>query len=395
MAGALDGIRILDFSQMMMGPWATQLLGDLGADVIKVERPGVGEWERSLAAMGELLEGDSPFFLAMNRNKRSLTLNLKHPVARQVIDKLIPEIDIVVENFRPGVLDRLGYGYERLAEINPRLIYCSASGYGSTGPYVDRPGQDLLIQALSGIAAHTGPATEPPTPTGTSICDAMASMMVSTGVLAALQSRERTGQGQKVEVDLLSTAIAIQCQEAVAYLNGMPRWERSAAGIAQPWIAAPYGIYATSDSFLALAMNPLGVLGELLELPEVAEYEGDAGRAYSDRDRIRRLLEVRLLERTTDDWLTLLATRDVWCAPVKDFDGVFSDPQVQAVEMVATVEHPRIGELKVIRTPLSFSQTPPSIRRPPPLVGEHSEEILHELGYEDDAIAAMHDEGVW
>jgi crotonobetainyl-CoA:carnitine CoA-transferase CaiB-like acyl-CoA transferase len=299
-----------------------------------------------------------------------------------------------VENFRPGVLDRLGYGYERLSEINPRLIYCSASGYGMTGPYVDRPGQDLLIQALSGIAAHTGPATEPPTPTGTSICDAMASMMVSTGVLAALQSRERTSKGQKVEVDLLSTAIAIQCQEAVAYLNGMPRWERSAAGIAQPWIAAPYGIYATSDGFLALAMNSLGVLGELLELPEVEAYEGDSARAYSDRDHIRELLEARLLERTTDDWLKLLATRDVWCAPVKDFDGVFSDPQVQAVEMVTTVRHPRIGELKVIRTPLTFSETPPSIRRPPPLVGEHNEEILRELGYDDDAIASMEEEGV-
>lgn len=394
MTNALEGVRILDFSQMMMGPWATQLLGDLGADVIKVERPKVGEWERNLEAMGQLLQGESPFFLSMNRNKRSLTLNLKHPKARQIIYDLVPEIDVVVENFRPGVLDRLGLGYEKLAELNPRLIYCSASGYGSSGPYVNRPGQDLLIQALSGIAAHTGPATEPPTSTGTAICDAMASMMVTCGILAALQARTHTGKGQKVETSLLSTALAVQCQEAVAHLNGLPHWERSSAGIGQPWISAPYGIYPTSDGYLALAMNSLGLLGELLALPEVAAYEGDAQRSYTERDHIKRLLEVRLVERTTDEWLELLLARDVWCAPVKDFDEVFDDPQVIATEMVTTVEHPTIGPLKVIRAPLTFSYTPTTIRRPPPLVGEHNHEILREMGYDEATIAQLQAEEV-
>jgi crotonobetainyl-CoA:carnitine CoA-transferase CaiB-like acyl-CoA transferase len=394
MNDALAGIRILDFSQMMMGPWATQLLGDLGADVIKVERPKVGEWERSLAAMGQLLNGDSPFFLSMNRNKRSLTLDLKHPEAGPIVDRLITTVDVVVENFRPGVMERLGFGFERLSDLNPRLVYCSASGYGSRGPYVKRPGQDLLIQALSGLAANTGRASDPPTPIGTSICDAMAAMMVACGILAALQARTHTGKGQKVEVDLLSTALAAQCQEAVVHLNNFPRWERSAAGITQPWIGAPYGIYPTSDGHLALAMNSLRVLGELLDLPDVALYEGNPRGAFTDRDTIKRRLEGRLLTRTTNEWLELMATRDIWCAPVKDFEAIFNDPQVAAAEIVTTVEQPNIGPLKVIRAPITLSGTPATVRRPSPKVGEHNQEILREAGYDDAAIAQLEKEGV-
>ncbi len=395
MAAALEGIRVLDFSQMMMGPWATQLLGDLGADIIKVERPKVGEWERGLETMGRLLHGDSPFFLAMNRNKRSLAVNLKHPSAHTVLDALVERVDVVVENFRPGVLTRLGFGYERLSQINPRLIYCSASGFGSSGPYVHRPGQDLLIQALSGLAAHGGRASDPPTPAGTALCDAMASMMVAVGILAALQARSHTGRGQLVEVDLLSTAIAAQCQEAVAYLNGLPRWERSEAGIAQPWLGAPYGIYPTADGHLALAMNSLGTLGELLNLQEVADYDGDAEGAYRDRDQIKRMLETRLRERSTAEWLSILELHDVWCSDVKDFDGVFSDPQVLDQQVVAELEHPRIGPLKVIRAPLKMSDTPPEMRLPPPLVGQHTAEILRELGYDDEAVEALAAEGMF
>ncbi len=394
MKDALAGIRILDFSQMMMGPWATQLLGDLGADVIKVERPGSGEWERGLAAMGKFLNGESPFFLSMNRNKRSLTVDLKHTEARQIIHNLVKTADVVVENFRPGVMDRLGFGFEKLSELNERLIYCSASGYGSRGPYVKRPGQDLLIQAMSGLAANTGRATEPPTPIATSICDAMAAMMVACGILAALQARTHTGKGQKVEVDLLSTAIAAQCQEAVVHLNNWPRWQRSAAGIAQPWIGAPYGVYPTSDGHLALAMNSLGVLGELLDLPDVASYEGNPQGAFNDRDTIKKRLEGRLATRTTNEWLELLAKRDVWCAPVNDFESLFNDPQVQAAEIVTTVDQPKSGPLKVIRTPISMSATPPSIRRPNPAVGEHNQEILRELGYQDAEISELEREGV-
>jgi crotonobetainyl-CoA:carnitine CoA-transferase CaiB-like acyl-CoA transferase len=222
----------------------------------------------------------------------------------------------------------------------------------------------------------------------------MAAMMVSCGILAALQARTHTGKGQKVEVDLLSTALAAQCQEAVVHLNNFPPWERSAAGITQPWIGAPYGIYATSDGHLALAMNSLGVLGELLDLPEVASYEGNSKGAFTDRDAIKRRLEARLSARTTKECLELMATRDIWCAPVKDFEAIFSDPQVEAAQIVTTVEQPNIGPLKLIRAPITLSDTPASIRRPCPRVGEHNEEILRELGYDDSKIEQLEKEGV-
>jgi crotonobetainyl-CoA:carnitine CoA-transferase CaiB-like acyl-CoA transferase len=230
-AMALEGVRVLDFTQMMMGPWATQFLGDMGAEVIKVERPGSGEWERGLRAMGELLGGQSPFFLAMNRNKRSLTLNLKHPRAREVVLRLAGTCDLVTENFRPGVMDRLGMGYEDLRAVNPSLVYVAGTGFGPDGPYADRPGQDLLVQSISGLAAYGGRRDDPPTPAGSSIVDASTALLLAFSSMVGLFHRERTGQGQRIDVSLLDTAVALQCQELTAYLNSQRRFERSQAGI--------------------------------------------------------------------------------------------------------------------------------------------------------------------
>src|SRR4051812_41254666 len=195
MTAALDGVRVLDFTQMMMGPWATQFLGDLGADVIKVERPGTGEWERGLRAMGKLLGGDSPFFLAMNRNKKSLTLNLKDPRAQDAVKRLAATPDLLVENFRPGVMDRLGLGYEALREINPSIVYVTGSGFGPDGPYVDRPGQDLLIQSMSGLAAYGGRRDDPPTPAGSSIVDASTAPVVAFSPVGGVCHPGRAGGG--------------------------------------------------------------------------------------------------------------------------------------------------------------------------------------------------------
>lgn len=390
--GALEGIRVLDFTQMMVGPWATQFLADLGAEVIKVERRGTGDWERGLEAMGELLEGDSPFFLAMNRNKKSLALDLKHPEAKEIIYRLVPHSHAVVENFRPGVLDRLGLGYEDLSAINPRIVYASATGYGPDGPYVERPGQDLLIQAMSGLAAYGGRYEDPPTPCGSSIIDASTALLLAFSIMAGLWHARETGRGQKIDVDLLSTAVALQCQELAAFMNMEREFERSRAGIGGAWLSAPFGIYRTADGWMAIAMASLSVLAELLDLPELEGFD-DSRKAYEHRDAIKELVQDRILEHPTEHWLELLGTRDVWCAPVQSFEQVVEDPQVAHNALIETVHLARVGDFRMVGIPMRFSATPGSIRTPPPEVGEHTEQILGELAYEPPRIAELREGG--
>jgi crotonobetainyl-CoA:carnitine CoA-transferase CaiB-like acyl-CoA transferase len=389
---ALDGVRVLDFTQMMMGPWATQFLGDLGADVIKIERPGTGEWERGLRAMGKLLDGDSPFFLAMNRNKKSLTLNLKDVRAQDAVLRLAATADLVVENFRPGVMDRLGLGYEHLAAINPSIVYVTGSGFGPDGPYVDRPGQDLLIQSMSGLAAYGGRRDDPPTPSGSSIVDASTALLLAFSAMVGLYHRQRTGEGQRIDVSLFNTAIALQCQELSAFLNLPDRWERSEAGIGGAWLSAPFGIYRTADRHIAIAMASLTVLAELLDLPALAAYDDD-DRAYRERDDVYRMIQERLLERDAAAWLELLATRDVWCAPVARFEDVVDDPQVQHNDLLTTVERPNGGPIRVVGMPVRFSATPGSVRSGPPSVGQHTDEVLASVGFSEEEIEAMRRDG--
>lgn len=392
-SGSLTGVRILDFSQMMAGPWSTQMLGDLGADVIKIERPGSGDWERSLSSMGELLEGESPFFLGMNRNKRSLTLDLKQTKVKEIIYRLAEEADVVVENFRPGVLDRLGFGYEDLSKINPGLVYCSSTGYGSSGPYVKRPGQDLLLQGMSGLAEATGTRDQAPTPTGTSIVDESTAMMNVIGVLSALIHKQRTGKGQKVEANLLSTAISLQCQEAFATLNLHQSFERSESGIGAPWAGAPYGVYATKDGYMTIAMTPVPLLGEVLGLPELKKYEAPID-AFRDRDMIKEQIEFKTVEKTTKEWLEIMDECGIWCGPVNALADVLDDPQAIHNEIVQTMDHPKAGEIKTVGFPVNLSETPATYRMPPPLVGEHNNEILKSLGYSETDIADFASTGV-
>ncbi|HEX6008692.1 MAG TPA: CoA transferase [Actinomycetota bacterium] len=393
MTRALEGVRVLDFTQMMMGPWATQFLGDMGADVVKIERPGAGEWERGLRAMGELLDGQSPFFLAMNRNKRSVAIDLKHPRARDVVLRLAERSELVVENFRPGVMDRLGIGYDDLRTVSPSIVFVSGTGFGPDGPYVGRPGQDLLIQSMTGLAAYGGRRDDPPTPSGSSIVDASTALLLAFSAMVGLFHRERTGEGQRIDVSLFNTAIALQCQEIAAFLNMGKPFERSEAGIGGAWLSAPFGIYLTADRPIAIAMASLAVVGELIGAPELAEYD-EGNRAYDQRDDVYRIVQERLMERPAADWLEILATKDVWAAPVQTFDDLVDDPQVEHNRLVETVRHPSGGDLRVVGVPMRFSETPGEIRSGPPAVGAHTDEVLSEAGFSEAEISALRDDGL-
>jgi len=271
-SGPLSHIRVLDFTALVQGPMATQILGDLGADVIKFERPG-GEWMRFWGILNGRSHGEMDSFLAFNRNKRSVAVDLKDPAVRERILELATEADVVVENFRPAVMDRLGLGYDDFRAVNPRIIYASSSGYGQTGPYSKRPGQDLLIQALSGLMFLSGRKGDPPTALGVGITDQYTALHIAIAVLAALAHRAETGIGQKIEVDLFSCAVAMQQQELTFYLNHKFVPERPEENLGAIWATAPFGIYPTADGHIAIAMTPCPVLAEVLDLPWLAQFD--------------------------------------------------------------------------------------------------------------------------
>ncbi|QGN34945.1 CaiB/BaiF CoA-transferase family protein [Microlunatus sp. Gsoil 973] len=370
---ALEGIRVLDFTQMMLGPFATQILADLGADVIKIERPVVGEWERSLEFAGELVDGDSAAFVAMNRNKRSVAIDLKAAGAREALLKLAATCDVVVENFRPGVMDRLGLGYDDFRAVRPDIVYCSGSGWGQRTKYaaMNRPGQDLLIQAATGLAANTGSAADPPTAAGTSMCDATGALTLANGILAALLARARHGIGQRVEVDLFHATMAILCQEISAMTNLGIDFSRSPAGVGQPWLSAPFGIYRTADGWIALAMGDIGVVAEVFDDRLVAGMD-----PWLDRDAIKQRLDAATPTRATDDWLQAMLAAGLWAAPVRTMKQAMDELITDESDLVVEVEHAGGRTLRLLGCPITLSETPWRQRLRPPTVGEHTHDIL-------------------
>ncbi|RWP36306.1 CaiB/BaiF CoA-transferase family protein [Mesorhizobium sp.] len=391
---ALEGVRILDFSHLLQGPFATQLLGDMGADVIKIERAGAGDMFRSMTFFAKWVGGsESPNFLAWNRNKRSIALNLKSRKVHAIVMEMAKTADVVVQNFRPGVLAKLGYGYENFKAVNPGVIYCSGSGYGEEGPYVERPGQDMLIQGLSGLISNTGRGDQAPVPAGAGLADQIGAMNMVYGILSALYYREKTGKGQKIEVNLLAGLLAHLNQEYVAVLNLGEDFVRPNSGIGHPGMQAPFGIYETKDGgYLSIAMSPFRTLYETLEAPQLAVYD-DLKTLFDKRDEVFERVNAETRKFATQDLLGRLLAVDIWCAEVKDIRRAAEDPQVKHMGMITSYDHPRGGKVRVVAPAVTMSETPATIERPAPLVGQHGREILAEFGVSKDEIAALEASG--
>ncbi len=378
---ALGDVTVIDLSHLLQGPFCTQLLADMGANVIKVERPGQGDLFRTLTFNNRWVGGsESPNFLAWNRNKRSLALDLKTADAKTILYRMAETADVVVQNFRPGVLDRLGFGYDDFRRINRRIIYCSGSGYGTSGPYLKRPGQDMLIQGLTGLAAATGRGDGPPVPVGAGFSDQIGAMNMVYGILSALHWRERSGEGQEVRVNLLAGMLAHQSQEMLMAMNFEQDFQRPNSGIGHPGMDAPFGVYPTSDGWVTIAMSPfkrlVGVLGD----ESLLVYD-DPATLFDQRDEIWERLAALTRSWTTAKLMDAMLAVDIWCGEVKTHLGAAADPQVEHLGAITWYDHPTAGRVKVVAPAVGMSATPPTIDRPAPLIGQHSAEILTEFGF--------------
>lgn len=333
----LTGIKVVDFGQFLSAPSATLRLADLGAEVLKIERPGTGDICRSLYISDCVIDGDSSLFHAINRNKKSVAIDLKDPESRPVIERLIGDADVVVTNYRPGVASRLSVDYESVRRINPSVVYGEITGYGNEGPWIGKPGQDLLAQALSGICWLNGNADQPPTPMGLSVADLFAGQLLVQGIMAGLLRAKRTGEGAHVHVSLLEALLDMQFEVFTTYLNdGHKPPRRSSVNNANAYISAPYGIYRTSDGYLALAMIAIPALGKLIGCDELLSYE-NPDEWHEKRDDIKRIIVRHLASQTTKHWLSILEPADVWCADVYTWDKLMRTEAFHDLDMVQKV----------------------------------------------------------
>jgi len=392
--GALSGIRVLDLSRILAGPYCTMMLADLGAEVIKIEQPGLGDGSR---AWGPPWVGSqSAYFLSINRNKKSLTLNLKHPEGQAIFHKLVSQTDILVENFKPGTTKRMGLDYETLSVDYPGLIYCSITGYGQNGPYKDRPGFDFMIQAQGGIMSITGPVEGPPYKVGVAILDITAGLFANSAILSALHHRVQTGVGQYIDIALLDSQIAWLVNVAHNYFatDEIP----ARYGNAHPNIV-PYEVFPTQDGYIALAVGTDGQYKRFCEVVERLDlwderYQTNAGRV-EHREELVQKLQYLTQQRSTEAWIDLLAKHNIPVGPINDISSILADPHIAARNMVREVEHPELGPIKQLGPVPKFSKTPAEIRMPPPLLGEHTDQILRdEVGLSQIEIDSLRERNV-
>ena len=388
---ALDGVRVLDVTQFMAGPFCSTILADLGADVIKIEPPSGDSTRQMVGASGS----ESPSFNAVNRGKRSLVVNLKLPEGQQLVQRLAQSSDILIENYRPGVMAAFGLGYDALAALNPRLIYASISGYGQTGPDRTKGGFDLIAQGVAGIMSVTGEPGRPPAKAGIPLTDLGAALFAVAGVLAALHHRTTTGAGQYIDTSLVEAGIALSVWEATEYFSG--------PGVPAPLgsahrMNAPYQAIRCADGHVTIGANTdrlfqrlCGVLGhpEWSDAPEFV-HNGDRVR---NRAKLAELIEAIMSQQPCRHWLSAFEAAEIPCGPINDYASVFADPQVAARGMVLETDHPVLGRLRTLGSPLKMSATPADASRRAPLLGEHTDEILSEFGLSATEISALRRSG--
>jgi len=388
----LEGFTVLDLTRVLSGPYCTMHLADMGARVIKIEQPGRGDDTRGFGP--PFLQSESTYFLSVNRNKESVTLDFKHSEGRALLDRLIAQSDVVVENFRPGALAKLGLDYATLADRHPRLIYCSISGFGQTGPRSTEAGYDAMIQAEGGLMSLTGDGDGPPYRLGVAIADLVSGILAANGITLALLARERTGRGQQVDISLLdSVTTLLTYQAGIYFATGTPP---PRLGNRHPTIA-PYEVFSASDGDFVLAVANDDLWRRFCE---VADIEPD-DRFATNPQRVQRYGELRLLvadrlgRRTRQDWLARLGAAGVPCGLVRDLGELFADPQVAAREMVAEIEHRTIGPLRILGVPIKLSDTPGAVRTAPPTLGEHTDAVLRkDLGLTPEVIARLREQRV-
>lgn len=392
---ALEGIKILDLTRVLAGPYATMILADLGADVIKIEMPKTGDDAREF---GPFVGKESAYFMSLNRNKRSITLNLKSQTAKDLFIEMVKEADVVIENFRPGTMEKLGLGYEDLKNINPAIIYAASSGFGHTGPYSKRAAYDGVVQAMGGIMSITGEKGGKPTRVGPSIGDIAAGMFTSIGILAALQYRNATGVGQKVDVAMLDCQVAMLENAISRYVvtGDVP----GPAGNRHSSIV-PFEPFDTSDGEIMIAAGNDALWAKLCSVmgrSDLAEHESFKTNLLrsTNYDALRPMISEVIQTKTTQEWQQILDNAGVPNGPINTVDKVLEDPQVKAREMIVEIEHPVAGKLKMPGVPVKLSETPGSVRRPAPLLGQHTEEILKELlGFTDEKIEQLKAENIF
>lgn len=387
---ALQDVRILSLTQFFLGPSAVQYLADMGAEVTKIE-PVQGAYERRWSGANQFIEGRSMFYMLANRRAKSVSLNLKDGQAQSIALSLAHHVDVVVQNFRPGVAERLGLGYDAVRAVNPGVIYASASGYGESGEYRDLPGQDLLLQAMTGLASISGTAEGPPTPTGCAVIDQHGAALLAMGILGALYRRSRSGEGEHVHVTMAMASLDLQLESISYHLNG-GAVRRSADGLASGYHPAPYGIYPTADGYLAVSLSPISTIAEALGSDALRRFSEADG--WTRRQEIAELMAAALKRRAAKEWEGFLRGHGVWVQRVNTYDDVLSDPAMRSLEPFESVNVAGVGEVRFLRSAIEFEGARPVDDRAPVGLGANTWEVLSALGYGSDDIARLAEEGI-